>query len=52
MNVTDGIKILKGNDNAATIFLENQTGSKLYSLFIPEVKKAIDKVQLTTYWTP
>ena len=52
MNVTDGIKILKGNDNAATIFLENQTGSKLYSRFIPEVKKAIDKVQLTTYWTP
>jgi hypothetical protein len=52
MSVEDGFKILKGEDNAATSYLKKQTSKELYDIFFPEVKKAIDKVQLTAYWTP
>ena len=52
MSVKDGFEILKGEDNAATIYLKNQTSSDLYSVFFPEVKKAIEKVNLTSYWEP
>ena len=52
MSLSDGFNILNGADNAATVFLKTQTNSQLYSLFFPEVKKAIEKVQLTTYWSP
>ena len=52
MSLSDGFKILNGADNAATVFLKTQTNSQLYSLFFPEVKKAMEKVQLTTYWSP
>ena len=52
MSVSDGFKILKGEDNAATSYLKKQTSKELYDIFFPEVKKAIDKVQLTAYWTP
>jgi hypothetical protein len=52
MSVSDGFNILKGEDNAATIYLKNQTIRELYKLFIPEVTKAIEKVKLTVYWNP
>jgi hypothetical protein len=52
MSVSDGFKILKGTDNAATQYLKKQTSSELYKIFFPEVKKAIEKVELTAYWTP
>ncbi len=52
MSVRDGFEILKGENNAATIYLKNQTSSDLYSIFFPEVKKAIEKVKLTSYWEP
>ncbi len=52
MSLKDGFKILKGEDNAATIYLKRQTSDDLYAIFLPEVKKAIDKVRLTSYWEP
>ena len=52
MSVSDGFNILKGEDNAATIYLKNQTSRELYKSFIPEVTKAIEKVKLTVYWNP
>ena len=52
MSVSDGFKILKGSDNAATNYLKEQTNAELYKLFLPEVKKAIEKVNLTAYWEP
>lgn len=52
MSVGDGFKILNGNDVAATNYLKNETSLELYNLFIPEVKKAIEKVKLTAYWDP
>ena len=52
MSIGDGFTILKGEDNAATNYLREKTTSKLVSAFSPKVKTAIDKVQLTKYWTP
>jgi len=52
MSIGDGFAILKGEDNAATNYLRDKTTSKLVSAFSPKVKEAIDKVQLTKYWTP
>ena len=52
MSIGDGFTILKGEDNAATNYLRDKTTSKLVSAFSPKVKAAIDKVQLTKYWTP
>jgi hypothetical protein len=52
MSIGDGFTILKGADNAATNYLRDKTTSKLVSAFSPKVKIAIDKVQLTKYWTP
>jgi hypothetical protein len=52
MSIGDGFTILKGEDNAATNYLRDKTTSKLVSAFSPKVKTAIDKVQLTKYWTP
>mgnify|MGYP006436377393 FL=1 len=52
MSLSDGFKILKGSDNAATNYLKEQTNTQLYKLFLPEVKMAIEKVKLTAYWEP
>ena len=50
MAITDAFKILKGEDNAATMYLKKQTSKELYKKFKPVVKKAIDKVHVTKYW--
>lgn len=52
MTITDGFSILKGADNAATLYLKDKTNPDLIKLFTPIVKAAIAKVQLTKYWTP
>ena len=50
MTITDAFKILKGEDNSATIYLKKQTSKELYKKFKPVVKKAIEKVHVTKYW--
>jgi len=52
MTITDGLQLLQGGDNAATTFLQNKTRQPLHDKFSPVVKKALDKVQITKYWTP
>lgn len=52
MSITDGFAILKGNDDAATVYLKDKTTLDLKKLFAPIVKNATNKVQLTKYWTP
>jgi len=52
MNVSDGMKILKGSDTAATQFLRENTYASLIETFKPTVKAAIEKVGVTKYWTP
>lgn len=52
MSITDGFKILKGADNAATVYLKDKTTVNLTAKFTPIIKKAIEKVQVTKYWNP
>ena len=52
MSIADGFSILRGNDNAATMYLKDKTTGQLKVKFNPVVKNAIDKVQVTKYWNP
>ncbi len=52
MTITDGITLLKGSDTAATHYLAGKTTAELTTMFKPIVQNAINKVQLTKYWSP
>jgi Protein of unknown function (DUF4197) len=52
MSISDGFSILKGSDSAATQYLQDKTSNTLAVKFLPIIKKAIDKVQVTKYWNP
>lgn len=52
MNVSDGLNILKGEDDAATKYLNTTTSDSLYKAFKPIVQKAIKAVKVTQYWNP
>ena len=52
MSIGDGFAILKGADNAATTYLTDKTSDELRKTFRPTVQNAIDKVELTKYWSP
>lgn len=52
MSIQDGFNILKGDSVAATSFLKQNTSIELTNKFTPIVQKAIDQVQLTSYWEP
>lgn len=43
MTIADAFGILKGGDNAATIYLKDKTSSKLKELFLPKVSSSLDK---------
>lgn len=47
-----GFEILNGADTAATNFLRKNTYSALYEKFLPIVKTAVEKVKVTSYWSP
>lgn len=52
MSIQDGFSILKGGEGAATKFLKDNTTDSLVVAFLPKVKNATSKVQLTSYWNP
>lgn len=52
MSIQDGFGILKGGNGAATKFLKDKTSDSLAVAFLPKVKNATSKVQLTSYWNP
>jgi hypothetical protein len=52
LTITDGMKILKGADNAATQYLKDNTTTSLKTAFLPIVKTALTKVEITKYWNP
>lgn len=52
MTVNDGMKILKGEDDAATSYLRTSTEDQLTIEFTPIVEKSLEKVDVTRYWTP
>ena len=43
MSLEDGFSILKGEENAATNFLHEQTGDQLYAVFLLKLKKLLKK---------
>ena len=52
MSISDGMSILKGQDNAATEFLKTNTNEQLKAKMRPIVKQAISKNQVAQYWSP
>lgn len=52
MSIQDGFAILNGGNGAATKFLKENTTDSLTVAFMPKVKNATSKLQLTSYWNP
>jgi len=50
MTMTDAMSILKGEDNAATTFLNKSTRADLMIKFEPIIKASLDKVGATKNW--
>jgi hypothetical protein len=50
MTVRDAINIVKGADNAATMYLKNTTSPELINKFQPIIKTSRDDVNATRYW--
>ncbi|CAN5585139.1 DUF4197 domain-containing protein [soil metagenome] len=50
MNVTDGLKILKGGDFAATDYLKKTTTAELTEKFRPVIESSLIKTDATKYW--
>ena len=50
MNVNDALNILKGEDNAATIYLKNSTYQYLYLEFYPIVSLSMEKLEISKKW--
>lgn len=51
MTITDALNIVKGDENAATKYLQNTTYSSLVETFKPVIKTSLDEVDATKYWT-
>ncbi len=50
MTFQDALKILTGDVNAATAYLQRTTGDPLYAEFKPVIQESLDKVNARTYW--
>jgi hypothetical protein len=51
MTVKDAINIVRGQNNAATIYLKNTTSPELNAKFQPIIKTSLDNVNATKYWS-
>lgn len=51
MSIQDAAGILKGADNAATIYLKDRTSAELTKSFMPVIEKALEKTGATKHWT-
>lgn len=52
MGISDVYNIWRGDNNAATQYLKNNTQSQLQVAFRPVIKTALEKVDVTKYWNP
>ena len=52
MSIKDALSILNGADNAATIYLKNQTSEFLYTEFKQIITDAMQEVQIAKKWNP
>ena len=50
LTLKDAMKILKGNNDAATVYLSNSTRPQLVEKFSPIIKASLDKVGATAQW--
>jgi len=50
MSFTDAKKILFGEDDAGTRYLENSSRKSLYNEFMPVIQSALQEVNATKYW--
>ncbi|MBL7702993.1 MAG: DUF4197 domain-containing protein [Ferruginibacter sp.] len=50
MSITDGVKILRGGDFAATDYLKSATTKQLTEKFRPVIEASLVKVDATRYW--
>lgn len=51
MTIMDAINIVKGQDNAATQYLQKTTSLQLNDKFKPVIRNSLDKVNATKYWS-
>jgi hypothetical protein len=51
LTVKDAINIVKGVNNAATMYLKNTTSTELNNKFQPIIKTSLDNVNATKYWS-
>ena len=50
MSIQDGLQILKGNDVAATAYLQKMTTKELTEKFKPIIEGSLTKTEATKYW--
>jgi hypothetical protein len=50
LTIKDAMKILLGEKDAATRYLEVETRSPLYGAFLPVIQSALDEVNAREYW--
>lgn len=50
MTIKDGLKILNGANNEATMYLKTNTNTALNAQFKPVISKALESVSATKYW--
>lgn len=50
MTLQDALNIVKGANNAATLYFRDKTKDKLITAFTPSVKSSLDKVDATKYY--
>jgi hypothetical protein len=50
LSITDGLNILKGNENAATEFLKNKTSQTLTEKISPIIENSLNHTNATKYW--
>jgi len=50
LTVKDAINIVKGENNAATMYLQRTTSPDLKVAFQPKIKASLDNVNATKYW--
>jgi hypothetical protein len=51
MTIQDAWAILKGENNAATVYLKRTTNTQLYNSFKPVIQNSLQKVNATKYYT-
>lgn len=50
MTLTDALNIVKGQNNAATLYFKEKTSSKLIAAFTPSVQSSLEKTNATKYY--